>query len=468
MAAQPSVLEGYLKALEVRNAHEHAQNLHDEAQKQLEELSKFHAAEIKIHQGESDRAQKDLELKTLLASQQMKNHFMEQVGSGLVTPQGGTPNYAVQDNLTRQQQEPLQSQPQDIQNLPQQGNRLQPALRQTSNTYDMAQQLPPEIAKYLGPGDRNVTINTPQEQAIQKAGAARILNQPEIEAYIAKEQGKAAAEAPTKEAERGSREKIEAAKEGAANVMAQMSAAARLQAAEIAANSRKYAANLNAKKGSQVNADELADVASQATLGLGDLPSGANKIHVQSIIKQSGQVPFTAKESAALNATNDLDGVFSEMRSLVPQLAKTPAGATFYKGVSVLPISTDFRNQVSQIQARLPQVVRGVMGVGANRINLPEINASKLLVGAGNTQEQATQNIDKLERDVYGKIYSNLLGNIPVQQKIAILQTHGMLDKFRKATVDVGGKSVPVIKTMSDGNDAILDPQTKTYVEIQK
>lgn len=452
-----SVLQGYLQRKQFDLQNQVAQQQHDEAQAQLKELHEYHS-------GELEKQNAALDLQRIATSQAIKNAFMEHVASGLISPQG-TPNYGIDTNV----QSGYAPNMQDSQGMPIRQTSLNPSLFHESNSYDLSNVLPAYLGSkdLLSPSDSNVTINTPEQQARIKANTARIENQPSIEASNAIERGKVAANMPVHELASATTLTAKTQEDAAALERAKISANARIQAAKTQADARRYAANVNANSKSKIDPDELSDAATMSSLGLADLPMGANKLHVLSIQKASGLVPFEKKNGEQLNSINDLDGIFQDMRNLLPQLATTKVGGTVQGLISHIPISTDFRNSVNQINARLPQIVRNVEGVGNGRITMPEINASKLLLTGGNTQAQASSNIDKLERDVYGKIYSNILGSVPINQKISILQTHGMLDKFRKANVSIGGKSYPVITRMQDGNDGILDMNNKQYVEIK-
>lgn len=455
------ILQGYLNRKQIDQQMQIAQMQHDQAQKALEETASYHA-------GELERQNAALDLQRIMTSQAIKNAFMEHVSQGLVSPQGATPNYSTDVNTNIQ---PSYS-GQDQSGLPIKQTNFNPSLSpfHESNTYDLSSVLPEQLSKFVSPADRNVTIPTQQQQARIKADTARIENQPQIEASNAIEKGKVEAQFPLKVFEAGAAQTLQNQKDAAAQKRAETSASARIQASDTMGAARRYAADVGANNKTKIDADELGSNAFMSAYGLGDLPTGANKIHVQAIQNKAGLVPFTRQDAAKLNGLNDLDGIFEDMRDAAKGLGTTTLGQVGTNLQAHLPWTTDLQNKMNQVLSRSPQIVRNVMGINNGRITNSEIQLGiKGMVNGKMNQAQALQNIDKLQRDTYSKIYSDILGSVPnVQQKIGILQTHGMLDKFRTATVNISGKEYPIVRQMEDGNDAILDTNTKQYVEIKK
>lgn len=453
------MLGDYLRAVQLKQQHEQFQQQHDLAQKQLDELHAY-------HQGELDRQQKELEFNKATTAQTLKNHLIQQIASGVQQP----PENAQPTGVNVQYGTDQNS------NLPQSLNSVLPQAQGISSTGSQFQLSPEDLgglASSLSPAERTLNVASPERMAQLGASAAGQKAGAVAGAQVA-------AEAPEKEAERTSRENIAqrqtderlAAAELAANQRtktAEETNATRKYTADTNAAARRYAADVNANNKSKINDAELGDAANNVALGLSDLPPGVNGIHVQSILKQQGQVPFGKKTGGdKIDGLNDLDGIFQDMSDASKQLG-TGLGGQIVGGIKQhLPITTDLKNKINAIDARSPEVVRNVFGIGSGRITNTEINkATQALLSGTMTQEQAQENINKLRRDTYTKVYSDILGPLSTQQKIAVLSQHGGLDRWRGVEINYKGQNIPVIRKMSNGREAMFNANTGQYEGIE-
>lgn len=459
-------LQAYLENIQAQNRQALAEKGHELATQQLEELHQY-------HQGELKRQQAELEHNKNVAAQTLKQHLMEHIASGIQQPPESaglnqpSVDYRISTYPTGGEQD--QSQPQDqtsqVQNLPQTHTLVAPT-NSTAQGYNY--NLSPEdlggLASSLSPADRNISVASPERMnqlAAQKTGAV--------------ETAKTQAELPKTQLEVGGR--LTAAQIAADQraKTAQESAAARRYAADISADARKYAADHNAANQSKVKADELGDAASNVALGDAELPSGANGIHIQSILKGRGEVPFGKKNGGdRLDSLNDMDGLVQDMHAaanMLPDAGSQSLNAvqqTANKLISHLPWQTDIKNAMAAIKAKAPGIVRSVGGVGSGRVTNTEIMAQMdNLINAGMTKQQAEGKIAQFERDTYTKAYSDITGPMSTKQKVGVLAHHGGLDRWRSMSIMYNGRSIPVIRQMGNGHEAIFDTNSGSYKDIE-
>lgn len=392
----------------------------------------------------------------------LKNTLIEHISSGMTRP----PSNAQPTDVNVQYGTDQNS------NLPPALNSVLPqaqGITSSGSSYNISPEDLAGFAKYLSPADRQINVASPEEIARQQANAAGQKTSAVTQAELPKTQLEIKSRQQI--ADEANQTRLQAA-QIAADQRTKTSAeqnAARKYAADLGYKGRVYAAQINSNGKSKVNEDELGNTATDVALGNADIPSGANGIHVQSILHQQNQVPFGKKNGGdKLDSLNDLDGIFQDMLDASKQLGTNVGGQVIGAVKQHLPIMTDLKNKVGAIQARSPEVVRNVFGIGSGRITNAEINkASEALISGGMTQQQAQENIDKLRRDTYTKVYSDILGSMPTEQKVAVLSAHGGLDRWRGVNINYNGKTIPVIRKMANGREAMFNTNTGNYEGIE-
>lgn len=454
-------LQAYLENIQAQNRQALAEKGHELAVKQLEELHNY-------HKGELERQQAELEHRKNVAALTLKQHLIENIGSGLQQPpESAGLNQPSVDYGTSQYQTGGEEQQPDIQNLPQTHTLVGPTGAQSQGyNYNLSPEDLGGLASSLSPADRQVSVASPEHLAQLGATAAG---------------QKTSAEVAAKEPERAARQKEAETRASATEQSATTRALAQKDVAETRNAglidrmshidaTRKYAVDHNL---SQVNQDELSGQAEDASTGIGDLPKGPNGIHTEAIIRQQGKVPFQKADGAKIDSLNEFDGLVQDMQTAANMLPDTTPGVQQAeqfgnKLISKLPWQTDLKNNMASIKAKAPGIVRGIGGVGSGRVTNQEIAAQMdNLINAGMSKQQALGKIAQFQRDIYTKAYSDIMGPIPTKQKVAIMAKHGGLDRWRNFQVSYKGQQIPVIKKMSDGHEAMFDPNKGSYEDIE-
>lgn len=455
-------LQAYLQNQQEQNRLKLAQQGHDLAVKQLEEMHNY-------HQGELDRQMAELEHNKNVAAQTLKQHLMENIASGLQQAPENSQVTGFQQNFQEPSQTDFQTDESGGVQLP---TGMPSSLSKSGNTF----QLNPEdlggLAKSLSPADRQIAVSSPEQMAKYKAGAVGATESAKVQA----EMPKITAEIQGRKdvAAEANKTRLEAARisaESRAN-----SDSARRYAADVGADARKYAADHNAANKAKVNEEELGNQATDVSLGKADLPTGQNGIHVQSVLHQRGDAAFGKKNGGdRLDSLNNLDGIFEDMHAaanMLPGQSSIPGMTQGKQTLNALaqhmPWTTDLKNKIDAVKGRSPEIVRNVFGIN-QRMTQSEINnAIDTAVTAGMSKEQANQNIEKLRRDWYTKLYSDMMGAMPTRQKVAVLNEHGGLDRWRGANIDYRGHIVPVIsKNPKTGSEGMFNINTGNYESIE-
>jgi hypothetical protein len=459
-------LQAYLENTQAQHRQELAEKAHELATKQLEETHQYHQAELK-------RQQAELDFNKNVAAQTLKQHLMEHIASGIQQPpeSAGLNNPSVGYDVSQTQTGPQPGEEPTIQNLPQTHTMVGPTSAQSQGyNYTLSPEDLGGLAGSLSRADRQISVASPErmnELAAQKTGAVK--------------GAEVQAEMPKMELEVGGRLT-------AAQIAAQQRAktaedtnVTRKYVADTNAAARKYAADMNAGNKTKVNEQELGDTANNVATGNADLPTGANGIHVQSILRQNGQVPLGKKNGGdRLDALNDLDGLVNDMNTaanMLPDSGSSVTNAVQQTGnklISHLPWQTDLKNNMASVKAKAPGIVRAIGGVGSGRVTNVEIQAQMdNLINAGMNKQQALGKIAQFERDTYTKAYSDILGAAPTKQKIAALAAHGGLDRWRNVRIAVRDPrtgqttETPVIKKMPNNREAIWDTNSNQYKDIE-
>lgn len=447
------MLGDYLRAVQLKQQHEQFQQQHDLAQKQLEELSKYHQTEL-------DRMQNEFNLRKTEAAQTLKQHLIDQIASGVQQP----PENAQPTGVNVQYGTDQNS------NLPSALNSVLPQAQGVSSTGSQFQLSPEDLgglASGLSPAERTINVTSPEQIARQQASAAGQKKAAEVTAEApTRESAQQIAQTRANATEQAATTRAESAKNIAENKNATL-----LHKMDIIDATQKYKTDHNLNN---VNTDELSGQADDASLGVGDLPKGSNGIHTESIIRGTGRVPFQSAQGKQIDALNDMDGLVQDMQTAANRLPDTTQGLQQAeqfgnKLISKLPWQTDLKNDMASIKAKAPGIVRAVGGVGSGRVTNTEIGAQMdNLINAGMSKQQALGKIAQFQRDMYTKTYSDLLGSVPTKQKVAILSKHGGIDKWRGVNVlQKDGTVGPVIKKMPNGHEAMYNPNKDNYEDIE-
>lgn len=458
------MLGDYLRAVQLKQQHEQFQQQHDLAQQQLDLAAK-------IHQRELDRMQQEFELNKTKTAQTLQQHLIDQLAQGIRRP----PENAQPTGVDVQYGQPSQS------NLPPELSSILPqaqGITSTGSQFQLGENDLGGLAGSLSPADRTINFRSPEEAARQAAAAAG-------QKTSAEETGRLPGQLA-----------IEQTRANARETTARIAAEQRAQAAEDRNALQRYQfEHINATQQYKVDhpfgtgelgdTGALADAANMGSVGTGDLASPSSKMGLaqREILARQNKVEFGSKKGAALDSLSDLDGLVTDMKDAAnalpdsgnPTLDAAQAATNALK-TKLTPWQTDLENKMNAVKAKAPQTLRGLQGV--TRINLPEISTQVgNTVSARMTKKEALGNIDRFQRDIYTKAYSDLMGGVSNPgQRVAILAQHGGLQKWRGVNISIPPARnpqtgqivdrVPVIQNF-DGHDHLWNPSKGTYDDIE-
>lgn len=451
------MLGDYLRAVQLKQQHEQFQQQHDLAQKQLDELTKF-------HQGEIDRMQAEMEHNRAVTAQTLRQHMVENIVKGYEQPPESAQPTGFQQNFQQPSSSDFQTDQSGNVQLP---TGIPSSLSKTGSQFQLPETALGGFAKYLSPQDRTINVSTPEHLAAQAATAAG-------QKTAAEETAKAPFElAKTRELVGGRETVARIAAEQRAKTAEDRNAALLDRMNHIDAT-RKYVADH--KIGDTIDEGELGNYVEQLRNGTADIKDLPQKfrLHANTLATRDGGVVLGTDRGKQLDALNDFDGLIQDMHTAANMLPDTVPGLQQLQQLgnvarAHMPWQTDLASAMAAVSAKAPGVVRAVGGVGSGRVTNVEIQQKlKDMVNAGMTKQQAEEKIANFERDTYTKLYSDILGPVPTQQKVATVAKHGGLDRWRGVNVKQKDGTVgPVIKKMSNGHEAMYNPNTDRYDDIE-
>lgn len=446
MATGASPIQEYFQGLTIKHAHEQANQAHDLALKQLDEIHQQ-------HQAAHDIASKDVELRTnandmqrALVEQQLKQHLNDYYASGAPAPTDSQPQPAVPSEQTPGIIGGIPAKPQQAFNLPQE---------------HIAAIFGPEAAKMFPQG---TTIDPELNARLFKLQVAHQTALGDVQATTAGKVAGAQEEAKVPGLMALAHQKSLDDREGRLAIAVQQGldrnyaattmADARRDTAKIMAESRMFVASL-AHNNKEIDPNAIEQAYNDNVLGLKDLKDfdPKTRLQIEALHHQIGTVAPDKKQlDTTLNIVPQIEGLMAQYKDTIKKFSRdgTQASSTqaFVSGGSGIP-GTDLRSTLDGL--------RGTGGMLAtffdkqNRKSDAEIlREVKANFDPRNTVQQ---NMDKLNHNVQllDKAIGSVMGNMPDKQKHMILQGRNITmfgGGTGKGTVTTKGAPTPTKDTL--------------------
>ena len=297
----------------------------------------------------------------------------------------------------------------------------------------------PTVTNHLQLPNDLGTVDTPSplDFAKSQADRQRILLQPQTQSKIDVATGVANAKLPgemlLKTAELQNSQKIQEMKDTLATTLANTNNIAKEKVANIGAAARRYAAD-HQKSVNAPDPEELANVSQLVALGKMNNPTGANGIHVASILNKEGLVPLNTATSDKVKALGSLPTLFDDLtnfaeKNLSDSKGFGPWGTTLS---SKIP-QTEIANDLASIKVNAGPIARIFEGQ-TGRLAMQQINLAMDAMTSGSiTKGEALKRISELKKKADSKLYNEVLAGVPEKQQEMIVSSLGLPYSFQSS-----------------------------------